>query len=93
MRHADPKTRAIRSQGLKGAFIALIGIGLMVLLAQGIDSRALDQDPTPLMPGILVCCLGSLIMLIARIRLIFHKPSTLGKSLAKGAITRIFEEL
>ena len=45
------------------------------------------------MPGILVCCLGSLIMLIARIRLIFHKPSTLGKSLAKGAITRIFEEL
>lgn len=93
MRREDPKMRAIRGQGLKGLFIMLVGVGLCFLMAQGHDTRALDQDPTPLMPGVIVMSLGGLLILVARIRMVCHKPSILGKSAAKGLVKSILEEI
>ncbi len=83
----DPKGRAIRRQALLGFLIILAGAGLGFLVLEQYGEAALSTDAEPMLPAIALACVGSVFMIIARIRMVFHRPkAALGKFAAKGAL-------
>ncbi len=90
---STPTGRSIQKQGLFGFLLIALAFGLGYLLAQGHDMQALDKDPTPLMPAMVLGGVGALMMVIARFRLMFYRPKDeLGRAAKKGVL-RIIEGL
>ena len=88
-----PTGRSIRKQALFGFSLFALAFGWGYLLAQGHDMQALDQDPTPLMPAMVLGGVGALILVVARFRLLFYRPKDeLGRVARKGLL-RIVEGL
>jgi hypothetical protein len=88
-----PTGRSIQKQGLFGLALFVLAFAWGYVLAQGHDMQALDQDPTPLMPAVILGGVGAFVIVVARFRLLFYRPQDeLGRATRKG-IVRILEGL
>ena len=82
-----PTGRSIQKQGLFGFFLFLLAVGWGYLLAQGHSLEALDQDPAPLLPAMILAGVGALVLVVARFRLMFYRPKDeLGRVAKKGVL-------
>ncbi len=85
-----PTGRSIQKQAFFGFFLFALAFGWGYLLAQGHDMQALDQDPAPLMPAMILGGVGALILVVARFRLLFYRPKDeLGRAAKKGVLAII----
>ena len=81
----DQKGPAIRRQLLRGVLVVLLGVAIALLTLHHYGEAAINADPAPLIPGIAVIAVGGFFMMIACIRMLFHRPkAVVGKMAAKG---------
>lgn len=89
----DRKGKAIRRQALHGFLIFVIGMAVVFALVPGGDWKTIDQDPTPILPGLGIAMLGALVIVLARIRMVFHRPKTLIHAGKKKLLQNLVESI
>ncbi len=87
------KLRSINRQGLTGCLIMLVGIGIVAAIFSSVGEAGIESNPAVIMPGMVIGCIGVLLVCIARWRKMFMSTRSFMTSMGKGAIKTLIEEL